>query len=68
MFPTPMIERIIAMRTDVGDTVLDPFSGSGTSLVAAANLKRKGIGIEIDKRYKKITQKRLLTEANLFNQ
>lgn len=68
MFPTPMIERIIAMSTEVGDTVLDPFAGSGTSLVAAANLKRKGIGIEIDKRYKKIIQKRLLTEANLFNQ
>ena len=38
IYPTPMIERIVKMTTDVNDVVLDPFLGSGTTLVAAENL------------------------------
>jgi len=69
MFPVPMIERIIKMSTSEGDIVLDPFAGSGTTLVASSKLKRKGIGIEIDKRYKKIIKQRILNEGvDLFNQ
>ena len=69
MFPVPMIERIIKMSTSEGDIVLDPFTGSGTTLVASSKLKRRGIGIEIDKRYKKIIKQRILNEGvDLFNQ
>tara|TARA_B100001123_G_scaffold448680_1_gene610851 strand:- start:207 stop:995 length:789 start_codon:yes stop_codon:yes gene_type:complete len=68
MFPVPMIERIIKMSSNEEDRILDPYAGSGTTLVASRNLSRKGIGIDIDKRYEKIMKKRILNETvNLFN-
>jgi len=62
MFPTPMIERIIKMSTKKGDIVLDPFAGSGTTALAAKNLSRNSVSIEIDKKYKEIILKRLKLE------
>ena len=62
MYPKPMIERIIKMSSKKGDIILDPFVGSGTTLIVAETLNRKGIGIDIDKKYKKIIEKRLLNE------
>jgi site-specific DNA-methyltransferase (adenine-specific) len=44
--PVLLLERMIELVTDTGDTVLDPFCGSGTTLVAAALLDRKTIGID----------------------
>lgn len=44
--PIALLERIITMTTKPGDVVLDPFCGSGTTVVAAALLQRKGIGID----------------------
>lgn len=64
VYPLEMIERIIKMSTDKGDTVLDPFLGSGTTLVAARRLGRKGIGFELDRKYEKEISKRLKTESN----
>ena len=65
MYPIPMIERIIKMSTNENDQILDPFVGSGTTLIACANLKRRGIGIDIDKKYRKIIEKRLKVETDL---
>lgn len=53
------IEKLISMFTKKGMIVLDPFNGVGTTLVACHNLGRKGIGIDLNKRYYKLAEKRL---------
>ena len=63
MFPIPMIERIIKMSSNENDQILDPFAGSGTTLVACNNLNRNGIGIDIDKKYSQIMKKRIQEES-----
>lgn len=65
VYPTPMIERIIKMSSNKGDWILDPFLGSGTTLIAAANLDRNGIGVEIDNQYEKLIMRRLKREVRL---
>lgn len=59
IYPLPMIDRIIKMSSNEGDTVLDPFAGSGTTLVAANLLNRNAIGIELDEKYKSEIEMRL---------
>jgi adenine-specific DNA-methyltransferase len=63
IYPTAMIERIIKMTTQKGDVVLDPFLGSGTTLVATQKLDRIGLGIELDERYDDIISKRIKNES-----
>ncbi|PIU58287.1 MAG: modification methylase [Deltaproteobacteria bacterium CG07_land_8_20_14_0_80_38_7] len=46
--PIALLLRIILSSTKIGDTIFDPFSGTGTTLVVAEQLKRNSIGIEID--------------------
>ena len=58
-FPVAMIERLILSMTDSGDLVLDPFVGSGTTLVAAALHGRKSLGIEVQEKYVEIAMNRL---------
>lgn len=65
IYPLPMIVRILKMSSNVGDTILDPFAGSGTSLVAAKILNRKAIGFELDTKYKKECERRLATEGKI---
>lgn len=67
VYPIPMIERIIKMSTYENDTVLDPFLGSGTTLVACQKLNRNGVGFEIDKKYAKIIKRRLKSETAVQN-
>lgn len=57
--PIALLERIIEISTDEGDTVLDPFCGSGTALVSAKLLNRKFIGIDINPDAIEITRTRL---------
>lgn len=60
--PIHLLERIILMSTDEGDIVLDPFVGTGTSVIAAKRLGRKFIGIDIDEKYVTITKDKLSKE------
>lgn len=57
--PLAVIERLLRNCSDAGQTVLDPFMGSGTTLVACAKMGRKGIGIELDPDYFEIACKRV---------
>lgn len=49
--PVPLLERLIQIFTDKGDVVIDPCAGSGTTLLAAANLGRKAYGFEVNKEF-----------------
>jgi site-specific DNA-methyltransferase (adenine-specific) len=60
--PIHLLERIVLMSTDENDIVLDPFSGTGTTAIAAKRLGRQYIGFELDKNYVEITQKKLECE------
>jgi len=57
--PLLLLERILKIASAEGDTVLDPFCGSGTTLVAAQTLGRDFIGIDISEAAIKVTKKRL---------
>ncbi len=69
--PILLLERIIEISTDEDDIVLDPFCGSGTTLVASKLLNRKFIGIDMSKDAIEITNSRLenpiKTESELLN-
>jgi len=57
--PENLLKRIIAVSSNQGDCVLDPFSGSGTTLAAAKQLGRNYIGVEISRKYVDNSEKRL---------
>jgi adenine-specific DNA-methyltransferase len=58
-FPKALIERVILASSNVDDIVLDPFSGSGSTIETAVANGRKAIGIEIDRNYIDITVQRI---------
>lgn len=62
-FPVELPLRCMKLFSFVGDTVLDPFMGSGSTLVAASLCNRRGIGIEIDPRYCEIASGRIEREG-----
>lgn len=57
--PISLMEHLIKIHTNLEDTVLDPFMGSGTTGVACKNLNRNFIGIELDEKYFDIAKKRI---------
>lgn len=65
--PEGLIERIVLASSDENDVVLDPFSGSGTTLRVCQQLNRNGIGIEIHQEYIDLTHDRLSKEFNGFD-
>ena len=63
--PVELLSWLIRHNSDVGDTILDPFLGSGTTVVAAKQLGRKFIGIEIEEKYCEIARQRLAQDILL---
>lgn len=59
MFPVELPKRFIRIYTKKGDVVLDPFLGTGSTVIAALELGRKGIGFEISKEYVEIARERV---------
>lgn len=64
-FPLELAMRLIRMFSFVGDTVLDPFAGTGTTTMAAAQCGRNSISVEVDRRYIDYARRRI--EANTSN-
>jgi site-specific DNA-methyltransferase (adenine-specific) len=57
--PLSILRDWVSLFSDPGDTILDPFAGSGTTLRAAADNRRKAIGVELDEAYCELIAKRL---------
>ena len=66
MFPEELPKRLIKMYTFVGDTVLDPFLGSGTTIKAAINLNRNAIGYEINEDFLDIIKEKVGTDIEII--
>lgn len=59
--PVPLLESLVRLFTDPGDVVIDPCAGSGTTLLAAANLKRKAYGFEVNNQFFNDANNKVLT-------
>jgi modification methylase len=67
-FPLELATRLVRMFSFTGDTVLDPFAGTGTTLLAATQHQRNAIGVEVDPHYLRMARNRLHADlsAELF--
>jgi site-specific DNA-methyltransferase (adenine-specific) len=65
-FPVELPRRCIKLFSFVGDTILDPFLGSGSTLIACSQTGRRGIGIEIDRGYCEIAKQRVIKEGKIY--
>ncbi len=66
MFPEELPKRLIKMYTFIGDTILDPFLGSGTTVKEALNLRRNAIGYEINEKFLEIIKEKLGLKQSLL--
>lgn len=62
--PVALMEYFIRTYTRPGDTILDPYMGSGSTGVACANLGRKFVGVELDRKYFEVARDRITETAN----
>ena len=65
-FPPSLIEPCILAGCPVGGTVLDPFSGAGTTALVADRLSRNAIGVELNPEYAGMARNRVYDDAPLF--
>lgn len=61
--PVKLLERLVEIFTDKNDVVIDPCAGSGSTLLAAANLDRRAYGFEIKKNFFKAAREKVLTQV-----
>lgn len=66
-FPIQLPHRAIKLFSYIRDVVFDPFAGSGTTLIAASNNNRIGIGLEIDKHYCEVAKQRIINETGTID-
>ena len=64
--PVPLLERLIEIFTDKDDVVIDPCAGSGSTLLAAANLDRRAYGFEIKKDFYKDAKEKVLKSVQRY--
>ena len=62
--PLPLLERLISIFTDKGDVVIDPCAGSGTTLLAAANLEREAYGFEVNRKFYNDSKKYIISRIS----
>jgi len=65
-YPLELAERLVRMFSFVGDTVLDPFAGTGTTTLAASRLGRHSVSVEIDREYFQLLRRRLAESTSDF--
>ncbi|VTE89024.1 Adenine-specific methyltransferase [Streptococcus pneumoniae] len=63
--PIPVLKELIEIFTDVGDTVIDPCAGSGSTIRAAAELNRNAFGFEIKKDFYKLAKNEMLKNMSI---
>lgn len=66
-FPISLCKKVIELFTHQGELVLDPFVGSGTTLIAAADLNRNAVGFDLQPHYINLCEARLREQNGLFN-
>ncbi|HOK39336.1 MAG TPA: DNA methyltransferase [Bacteroidales bacterium] len=66
VYPVKLVERLIKMYSAEGDTVFDPFLGIGTTVIAAQNLNRNGVGIELNPKFANVAKQWLADVQGLF--
>ena len=67
-FPISLAKKIIELFTHQGELVLDPFVGSGTTLIAANDLNRNSVGFDLQAQYVELCSRRLAQNNNMFNE